>query len=117
MNNKDIANLALWTAEAVRKTMINAGRQFDAADEDIVREYIQADLQNWQHGKKIAVESSMQLAKEILARRNHETKNADEVEFAMQVICSKFQNFIDAFQRERDAEAAKIAESMPAIKV
>lgn len=117
MNNKDIANLAAWTAESVRNTLINAGRQLDAAGEDIIREYVQADLQNWQYGKQIAVESSMQLAKEILARRRHETENADEVEFAMNVICSKFQSFIDAFQRERDAEAAKIAKSMPAIKV
>lgn len=117
MTNKEIANLAVWTAKSVSHTMLKAGRQLDDAGEDIIREYVQTDLQNWQRGEKVSVDSSMQLAKEILTRRNHETKTADRVEFAMNVICSKFPSFVEAYQRGRDAEAARIARSMPAIKV
>lgn len=117
MINTEIADLALKTAQSVRNTMLKAGRHFDDVDEDIIREYVQANLQNWQRDKKVGVQSSMQLAEEILIRRNHETKNLVEVELAMRVISSHFKNFVEAFQRQRDAEAAKIAESMPAIKV
>lgn len=118
MTNREIATLALKTARAVRNRMLKADRPFDAAGEDIIREYVQIGLQNhWQRGEEITFDSYMQLAKEILKWRNHETKTVGEVELAMNVICLKFKEFVEVYQRGRDAESARIAELLPAIKV
>ncbi len=117
MNKKEIAELAAWTAKSIKDTLTMDGRKLDAAGEDIIREYVQTDLTNWQRGEKISVESSAQLVQEIFTRRRHETKTEDEVFNAMMILCSKFPAFVESQKREREAEAERLAEKMPAVKV
>ena len=117
MNEKEIAELAAWTARAIRGTIIQDGGKLDDAGEDIIREYIQADLKNWQRGEKITFESSTKVAQEITSRRRHETKTFDEVFYSIMILCTKFHDFVANNLRKREAEAVKIAATMPAVKV
>ena len=117
MNEKEIAELAAWTAKAIRDTVLQAGRTFDDAGEDIVREYVQACLSDWKYGKKISLEYCAETATELFAQRCRETKDGQEVFNALLTLGTKFPSFVEENQRERDAEAAKLAASMPAIKV
>ena len=117
MTNREIAELALWTAKAIQDTLAIDGRKLDDAGTDIIREYVQTDLQNWKRGEKITVGNSAAIVKEILSRRSHETKTFDEVMNALTVLYMKFPNFIEEQQRAREAEAKILAAKMPAIKV
>lgn len=117
MDKKEIAELAAWTAKAIKNTLTNDGRQLDDAGEDIIREYVATDLLNWQRGERITLEKSARLAQEIFARRRGETKNEDEVFNALSVLYSKFPAFVESNLRKREAEAQRLAASMPAIKV
>ena len=117
MNSREINELAAWTAKAIKDTLKMDGRHLDDAGEDIIREYVQADLTNWQRGNKITMENSARLINEIMLRRRHETKTEHEVFNALAVLCSKFPAFVEENQRTRDEEAAKIAAVMPAIKI
>jgi hypothetical protein len=117
MTRKEIAELAAWTAKSIKDTLTMDGRKLDDAGEDIIREYVQRDLINWQRGEKITLENSTQLVQEIMLQRRHETDTEAEVYNALAVLCSKFPKFVEENQRERDAEAKRLAESMPAFKV
>ena len=117
MTRKEIAGLAAWTAKSIKDTLTQDGRKLDDAGEDIIREYVQTDLLNWERGAKITVENSAQLVQEIMLRRRHETATEDEVFNALAILSSKFPAFVEKFQREREAEAKILAESMPAVKV
>ena len=117
MNKKEIAELAAWTAKSIKDALAMDGRKLDAAGEDIIREYVQSDLLNWQRGEKITLENSSKLVQEIFTRRRHETKTEDEVFNAMMILCSKFPAFVESQQRERESEAERLAETMPAVKV
>ena len=117
MDRKEIAALAAWTAREIQVTIKDSGRELDGAGEDIIREYVQASLTKWQRGEKINLENLSTLLTEIFQRRQHETKNADEVMNSMLILGSKFPSFVEEHQRERDAEAKRIAAAIPAIKV
>ena len=117
MDKKEIAYLASWTAKAIKDTLTQDGRQLDDAGEDIIREYVQTDLTNWERGEKITLDSSSKLVAKILERRRHETNTLSEVCNALMVLCSKFPEFVEENLREREAEARRLAASMPAIKV
>ena len=117
MDKKEIADLAAWTAKSIKDTLAHDGRKLDDAGEDIIREYVAADLLNWQRGEKITVENSEKLAKEILARRSHETQTVGEVMNALMVLYSKFAAFVEGNSRKRAAEAEAMAATMPAVKV
>lgn len=117
MNEKELAELAAWTARAIRNTIIQSVRKLDDAGEDIIREYIQADLRNWQRGEKITFESSTKVAQEITSRRRHKTKTFDEVFSAIMILCTKFHDFVTNNLCKREAEVAKLAVAMPAVKV
>ena len=117
MNEKEIAELAAWTAKAISDAVRQEKREFDDAGEDIVREYVQSCLLDWKRGKKISLEHCSEVVTEIFTRRRNETKTEGEVLNAMMILGSKFPSFVEEQQRERDAEAARLAASMPAIKV
>ena len=117
MTEREIKELAAWTAKAIKDTLTIDGRHLDDAGEDIIREYVQADLTNWNRGNKITMENSARLVNEIMLRRRHETKTEGEVFNALAIMCTKFPSFVEENQRKRDEEAAKIAAAMPAIKV
>ena len=116
MNKKEIAELAAWTARAIRDTIIDAGRKLDDAGEDIIREYIQACLLNRRLTGQATFEDSARLAEDILARRRLETKTENETVNAIMIFGAKFPAFITQLQRDRDAKAAKLAAMMPAVK-
>lgn len=117
MTSREIAELALWTAKAIQDTLAIDGRRLDDAGTDIIREYVQTDLKNWKRGEKITVGNSAALVKEILSRRSHETETFDEVISALTVLYMKFPDFVEDQQRQREAEAKRLAAVMPAIKV
>lgn len=117
MTRKEIADLAAWTAKSIKDTLETDGRQLDDAGEDIIREYVQTDLRNWQLGKKITLETCEQTVQEILSRRSHETGTLNEVCNALMILSSKFPAFVESNLREREAEAKRLAETMPAVKV
>ena len=97
-------------------TIKDSGRELDDAGEDIIREYVQAALTKWHRGEKINLENLSALLTEIFKRRQHETKNADEVMNSMLILGSKFPAFVEQNQRERDEEAKKLAAEIPAVK-
>jgi len=117
MTSKEIADLAAWTANAIQSSLKMSGRKIDDAGADIIREYVQADLTNWNRGENITVEKSTQLGQEIMARRRHETQTENEVFISMSVLSSKFHEFVEDQLRKRAAEAKRLAATMPAIKV
>ena len=117
MNEREIAALAAQTAKEIHEAITDAGRVLDAAGEDIIKEYLTACLRMWQHGKKVTHESISSLITEIFQRRRHETQTEGEVMNAMLIFGTKFPAFVENDQRERDAEAARIAAAMPAVKV
>lgn len=117
MTSKEIADLAAWTANAIQSSLKMNGRKIDDAGADIIREYVQTDLTNWDRGKPIKVETSTQLAQEIMARRRHETQTENEVFISLSVLSSKFHEFVEDQIRKRAAEAKRLAATMPAVKV
>ena len=117
MTRKEIADLAAWTAKAIKDTLTMDGRRLDDAGADIIREYVQTDLTNWERGNKVTVESSSRLVQEIMARRRHETATEGEVFNALSVLCAKFPDFVKEQTQAREAEAKRLAAKMPAIKV
>ena len=117
MTRKEIADLAVWTGKAIKDTLTMDGRKLDDAGADIIREYVQSDLTNWERGNKVTVESSSRLAQEIMARRRHETQTEVEVFNSLAVLCTKFPEFVDEQLQARAAEAKRLAAKMPAIKV
>lgn len=117
MTKREIDEMAAWTAKSIQEALKTDGRELDDAGKDIIREYVQSDLQNWKRGEKVTLENSKNLVAEILSRRHQETKTLGEVLNALTVLCSKFPSFIEAQQREREAEARILAAVMPAIKV
>ena len=117
MNEREIAALAAQTAKDIHETITEAGRVLDAAGEDIIKEYLTACLRMWQHGEKVTHESISPLITEIFQRRRHETQTEEEVMNAMLIFGTKFPEFVENERRERDAEAAQIAATLPAVKV
>ena len=117
MTNKEIAELATWTAKSIQDSVKESGRELDDAGTDIVREYVQSSLLKWQRGEKISHENLSKLVSEIFLRRRHETKNEDEVMNAIMVLGAKFPAFVENNQRERDEEAKKLAAEIPVVKV
>ena len=117
MNEKEIAELSAWTAREIRSAVLQEGRAFDAAGEDIVREYVQTCLLHWKRGGKVSLDHCAETVAEIFQRRQNETNTKEEVMNAMMLLGSKFPSFVEENQKQRDAEAAKIAASMPAVKV
>lgn len=117
MTSREIADLAAWTANSIRATLKFDGRKLDDAGADIIREYVQTDLTNWDRGEKVTAETSSRLAQEIMARRRHETQTENEVYISLSVLSSKFHEFVEEQVRKRDAEAKRLAATMPAIKV
>ena len=117
MTTKEINDLAAWTAREIRNTVLQEGRTFDATGEDIVREYVRSCLVSQNRGDKISAELCAKLATEIFTRRQHETQTQTEVMNAMLIFGSKFPSFVADNQRQRDAEAAQIAATLPAVKV
>ena len=117
MNNKEIDSLAAWTAKSIKDTLTMDDRKLDDAGEDIIREYVQSDLKNFQRGEKITLESSALLVEEILSRRRHETATLAEVRNALSILSLKFPAFVEDTLRQREEEARKIAAKMPAIRV
>ena len=117
MNSREIDSLAAWTAKSIKETLTAEGRKLDDAGEDIIREYIQSDLKNFQRGEKITLENSARLVDEILARRRHETTTLGEVMNALSILSAKFPVFVEESLRQREEEAKRIAAKMPAIKV
>ena len=116
MNTKEINDLAAWTAKSIADTIKEAGRTIDDAGTDIIREYVKACLIDWQHGGKASLENCAQLVTEIFQRRKSETATELEVFNAMMILGAKFPAFVAENQRERDAESAKFAAAMPAVK-
>ena len=117
MTKKEISELAAWTAKSIQDTVRGSGRELDDAGTDIIREYVQSSLLSWERGEKITLENLSELVKKIFERRRHETKNEDEVMNAMMILAAKFPAFVENNQRQRDAEAQRIADAMPAVKV
>ncbi|MBR3745664.1 MAG: hypothetical protein IKN27_01735 [Selenomonadaceae bacterium] len=117
MNEKEINELAAWTAAEIRRTVLQEGRLFDAAGEDILCEFVRSCLLSQRRGDKISLELCAKILTDIFTRRQHETQTQTEVMNAMLIFGSKFPTFVADNQRERDAEAAQIAASLPAIKV
>lgn len=117
MDRKEIAELAAWTAREIRIAIKESNRELDDAGEDIIREYVQTFLTQWQRGKKMNLEALSALLMEIFMRRRHETKNEDEVMNSMLILGSKLPSFFEEHQRKRDEEAKIIANAMPVVKV
>ncbi len=117
INSKEISELAAWAAKNIKEILITGGRKLDDAGEDIIREYVQTELKNWQLGEKITLENSSRLVDEILSRRQHETETLDEVMNALFLISAKFPGFVEENLRQREAEARILAAKMPAVKV
>lgn len=117
MNEREINELAAWTAKEIRNAVTEEGRAFDAAGEDIVREYVRTCLINWQRSGIATLEACSQPVTEIFQRRKHETQTELEVFNAMMIFGSKFPAFARNNQRERAEDAAKIAATLPAVKV
>ena len=117
MTTKEINELAAWTAREIRNTVLQEGRTFDAPGEDILCEYVRSCLVSQNRGDKISAELCAKLATEIFTRRQHETQTQTEVMNAIVIFGAKFPSFVENEQRARDAEAARIAATLPAIKV
>lgn len=117
MNEREIAELAAWTAKSIRDTVTDAGRELDDAGESIIREYIQTCLRKRERGDKISLETCSQLVTEIFLRRRNETTTELETFNAMMIFGSKFPAFVEENQRARDAEAARLAAEIPPVKV
>ena len=117
MTTKEINELAAWTAREIRKAVLQEGRSFDAAGEDILCEYVRSCLVSKNCGDKISLELCAKLLTDIFTRRQHETQTQTETMNAMLIFGAKFPSFVEDEQRQRDAEAARIAAVLPAIKV
>lgn len=116
MTQKEINELAAWTAKTIRDTIEEAGRTLDDAGEDIIREYVQACLLHRERTGTATLEDCANLVTEIFQRRKHETTTELEAFNAMMIIGSKFPAFVRENQMARDEEAAQIAATLPAVK-
>ena len=117
MTTKEINELSAWTAREIRNAVLQEGRTFDAAGEDILCEYVRSCLVSRNRGDKISLEHCSKLLTEIFTRRQSETQTQTEVMNAMLIFGAKFPTFVENEQRQHDAEAARIAAVLPAIKV
>lgn len=117
MNEREIAELSAWTAKSIREAIEESERELDDAGEDIIREYIQTCLRKKERGDKITLETCANLVTEIFTRRRNETKADLETFNAMMIFGANFPSFVEENRRARDAESARLAEELPAIKV
>lgn len=117
MNSKEIAELAAWTAKTIQGTLQIDGRKLDDAGTDIIREALEKLLTTWQRGRKITNEYMAEVVEEIFTRRRDETETVDEAFNAVMILFAKFPEFAAEQQSKRDAEAARLAAVMPAVKV
>lgn len=117
MNTTEINDLAAWTAQSISDTIKDSGRTIDAAGTDIIRQYVQTCLHDWQLLGKASREHCAELVTEIFTRRKHETTTELEAFNAMMIFGANFPAFVENNRRMEEAEAARLAATMPAVKV
>lgn len=117
MTTKEIADLSTWTAKSICDTIKESGRKIDAAGQDIIREYIQTCLHDWQVNGNASLENCAQMATEIFMRRKSETKTELETFNSLLIFGANFPEFVKENQRERDAEATQLANEIPPVKI
>lgn len=103
MNDKEISALSTQTAADIAATIAKAGRAIDEAGTDILREYIQTCLGNWQRGEEISLEACSQWVTEIFTRRRNETQTELEAFNAMMIFGANFPAFVRDNQNQTEA--------------
>lgn len=91
--------------------------KLDEAGEDIIKEYLRAELTRWQFGEAITTDSSAQTAQKVLQRRRQDTTTFDGVSRVLKLLSPFVAQALEAMQRDRNEEAQRLASSMSAIKV
>lgn len=117
MTTSEIARAAKMMARQCRRALNKNDIKLDDASESIIREYVQAELTNWQRENKYIPEMSAQLVRDILSRRLQETTAPFETAETLKLIFANLPALFDKIQREREAEAKALAAKLPAIKV
>ena len=114
-NNREIDKAAEYGWKRVKNIFKSV--ELDRASEDIIKEYLRAELLRWQYGETITVENSAQSAQKIAEQRRQETATFDGLSGVLKTLSSFVPTAFEMLQKERDEEAQKLAASMSAIKV
>ena len=117
MTNREIAHAAKIMARKCRRGLKKCDIKLDDAAENIICEYVQTELKNWQRENKYIPEISAQLVEKILSTRLQETATPFETVETLKLIFANLPVLFDKIQREREAEAKELAAKLPAIKV
>lgn len=93
MNPQEIAELAMWTARAIYDTLKQDGVKLSAVEENLIAQFVQRMLTDWQSGKKIDTQHMLKLVDEMETPKNH--KLSPEIIRVLTVFVEKFPLFVE----------------------
>ena len=91
MNNQEIAELAMWTARAIYDAFKADGVKLAAVDENLIAQFVQRMLTDWQGGVQINTKHMLELVSEF-EKKNQ--KFSPEVIKVLTVFVEKFPLFV-----------------------
>lgn len=92
MNNQEIAELAMWTARAIYDALKQDGVKLAAVEENLIAQFVQRMLTDWQNGIQIDTKHMLKLVKEMETPKNH--KLSPEILRVLTVFVEKFPLFV-----------------------
>lgn len=91
MNPQEIAELAMWTARAIYDAFKADGVKLAAADENLIAQFVQRMLTDWQGGTQIDTKHMLKIVGEF-EKKNQ--KFSPEVIKVLEVFVEKFPLFV-----------------------
>ena len=93
MNPQEIAELAMWTARAIYDALKQDGVRLSAVEENLIAQFVQRMLTDWQSGKKIDTQHMLKLVDEMETPKTH--KLSPEIIRVLTVFVEKFPLFVE----------------------
>lgn len=92
MNSQEIAELAMWTAQAIYDTLKADGVKLSAVEENLIATFVQRMLEDWNSGVVIDTRHMLQLVAELKTPNNQTL--SDDVLRVLRVFVEKFPLFV-----------------------
>ena len=92
MNSQEIAELAMWTARSIYDALKEGGVNLSAVEENLIAQFVQRMLTDWQSGIKVDTRHMLKLVEEMDTPKNH--KLSPEILSVLTVFVEKFPLFV-----------------------
>lgn len=92
MTDKEIAELAMWTAREIYDALKEDGFKLSAVEENLIAQFVQRMLTDWRNGIIIDNRHMLKLVEEMETPKNH--KLSPEILRVLTVFVEKFPLFV-----------------------